>query len=178
MNRKFFLPVVAALLASATSAHAQGAAPAQPAPAPFKRNWAPPAYRIKAQVLVDAMMAEHPELLGLTLHGAPPGMTDYTMFAASYHDRIGKVSGPDDVMASAIGRIMIETSYKPGDNKAVVLVPLKDAAGRVVATAVFGFHDNNWDSKSAPYYAGAAMSLAEGLSRHIASHDDLFARAE
>jgi hypothetical protein len=177
MNVKFFLPAVALLFASTAPAGAQDAAP-PPAAAPFKRNWTAPAYRIKAQVLVDAVMAEHPELLGLTLHGVPPGMSDYTMFAASYHDRIGKVSGPDDVMAATIGRIMIETSYKPGDNKAVVLVPLADASGRVVATAVFGFHDKAWDIKSAPYYAGAAMALANGLSRRIASHDDLFAKAE
>ncbi len=56
-----------------------------PAPAaePAKaKNWTAPAYKNKAQVLSDRIMATHPELLSVTFHGIPPGMKDtYTMFA-------------------------------------------------------------------------------------------------
>lgn len=164
----------AILAASATTA---AEAQTAPAPAPFKRNWTAPAYKMKSQVLADAVMAQHPELIGVTFHGIPPGGNEFTMFAGSYHDRIGKVSGPDDVLATTLGRIMIETRTKPADKKAVVLIPLQDAAGNDVATAVFGFRDEVGSLKAAGFYIAAAIQLRDALRPRIASHDDLFAPA-
>ena len=41
------------------------------APAPVKKNWTPPSYKIYGQTLSDEIMAAHPELLSVTLHGVP-----------------------------------------------------------------------------------------------------------
>jgi hypothetical protein len=169
--------VLAALLSCGGAAAAAAQPEAAPATQPFRRNWSPPAYKVKGQVLVDAVMAQHPELLGLTIHAIPPGGKEFTMFAASYHDRIGKASGPDDAMVTTLGRIMVETRYKPTDKKAVVLLPLEDAAGEDVATVVFGFHDDIGSTKTAAYYVSAALQMRDALRPQIASHDDLFAKA-
>src|SRR5258708_26168764 len=54
------------------------------------KNWTPPTTKIYAQTLSDQIMAAHPELISVTFHGVPPGMSKvYTMFAGSYPDRIG-----------------------------------------------------------------------------------------
>lgn len=167
-----------AVLVAAAPVVADAAPASAVTAAPFKRNWSPPSYRIKAQVLVDTLLAEHPELIGVTFHGRPEGMTDFTMFAATYHDRIGKVSGPDDALTLTLGRIMVETRYKPTDDprKVVVLIPLEDKDGNDIATAVFGFRDEVGNVKAASYYVSAAIQLRDSLRPKIASHDDLFAK--
>jgi len=172
------IAIAAVAIGLATAADAQ-TSPAS-APAPFKRNWSPPAFKIKGQVLADAIMAQHAELIGVTFHAIPPGMSEFTMFAGSYHDRIGKVSGPDDAMAMTLGRIMIETRYKATDNprKVVVLVPLQDAAGDDVGTVVFGFRDDVGNVKAAGFYISAAIQMRDALRAQIASHDDLFHGAD
>src|ERR1035437_6988328 len=44
------------------------------------KNWTPPAQKIYAQTLSEQIMANHPELLSITFHGVPPGMSKvYTM---------------------------------------------------------------------------------------------------
>ncbi|MBV9889867.1 MAG: hypothetical protein JO090_03155, partial [Rhizobacter sp.] len=49
------------------------------------KNWTPPSQKIYGQKLSDETMAQHPELLSVTLHGTPPGQSNvYTMFAGSY----------------------------------------------------------------------------------------------
>lgn len=169
---------MAAAMLSAPLAAAQTVPAAAPSPAPFKKNWTAPAYKMRGQALVDAMMAKHPELLNMTFHGVPPGGTEYTMFAGSFPDRIGKVSGPDDIMVHQMSRIMIETRYKPTDNprKFVVLVPLRDIAGSDVATAVFAFRDAVMNEKSSAYYVSLAIQLRDEMAQQITSYGGLFAK--
>src|SRR5258707_8234094 len=63
-----------------------------------KKNWTAPGKKIYGQQLSDETMKKHPELLSITLHGVPPGMTVvYTLFAVSYLDRIGNTDDPDDI---------------------------------------------------------------------------------
>ena len=58
------------------------------------KNWTPPAHKMYAQVLSDQIMAEHPELISVTFHGVPPGLSKvYTMFAGSFPDRLGNAGG-------------------------------------------------------------------------------------
>ena len=70
--------------------------PAQEAPKGPVKNWTAPGHRIYAQVLSDEIMQKHPELISVTFHGVPPGMSKvYTMFAGSYPDRIGNPDDPE-----------------------------------------------------------------------------------
>ena len=92
-------------------AFAQTPSATPPAEAKAK-NWSPPTQKIYAQALVDAMMAKHPELLSLTFHGVPPGMTKtYTMFAGSYPERIGNPDDPDDIDVSVKGITIIDPRW-------------------------------------------------------------------
>src|SRR5882757_1628847 len=91
---------LAALLAFVATALTSQAAP---------KNWTPPAHKIYAQTLSEQIMANHPELLSITFHGVPPGMSKvYTMFAGSYVDRIGNADDPDDVMVIELGITIVD----------------------------------------------------------------------
>ena len=57
---------VAAVLGACVAAEAWAAEPAAAMTA-IKKNWTPPAHKMLSQVLVDDVMARHPELLSLTL---------------------------------------------------------------------------------------------------------------
>src|SRR5476651_1208430 len=77
-----------------------------------KKNWTPPAYKINAQVLSEQIMVAHPELLSITFHGVPPGMSKvYTMFAGSYVDRIGNPDDPDDIMIVELGITILDARW-------------------------------------------------------------------
>ena len=108
-----------------------------PASAADQKNWSPPNHKIYAQQLSDETMKAHPELLSVTLHGVPPGMSDaYTMFAGSYLDRIGNADDPDDIDVSKKGITIVDPRWhrtKDQAPKFVVLMPLRDRTGRMSA---------------------------------------------
>jgi hypothetical protein len=115
----------------------------QHAAAAETKNWSAPSYKIYAQQLADDTMNAHPELLSVTLHGVPPGMQDvYTMFAGSYHDRIGNPDDPDDIDVSKKGITIVDPRWhrtKDPAPKFVVLMPLRDRAGENVGLIVYAF---------------------------------------
>jgi ABC-type glycerol-3-phosphate transport system substrate-binding protein len=101
------LALMLALGASALCAQTPAAAPAKPV-----KNWTPPAYKIYAQTLSDQIMAAHPELISVTFHGVPPGLSKvYTMFAGSFPERIGNPDDPDDVMIIELGITIIDPRW-------------------------------------------------------------------
>src|SRR5438270_8267878 len=81
------------------------------------RNWTPPSSKIFAQVLSERVMAQNPELISVTFHGVPPGLSKvYTMFAGSYVDRIGNADDPDDVMIIESGITILDPRWhRPKD---------------------------------------------------------------
>src|SRR5437588_7227345 len=124
---------------ASTLAFAQGAN--SPAAAERPKNWTPPPYRIYAQTLSDQIMAQHPELLSVTFHGVPPGMSKvYTMFAGSYPDRIGNPDDPDDVDVITKGITILDPRWRRTHDtvkKFVVQEPLRDQAGENVGLIVY-----------------------------------------
>jgi hypothetical protein len=170
--RIVLLLVLSALLAQ--TAVAAGTA------APMQKNWTAPEYKIKAQALVDELMARNPSLLSVTFHGTPPGASKlYTMFAGTWPDRIGKVSSEDDVMVIENGFTIIDPRWnkKDPEPKFLVLVPLRDAQARSVGCIVFAFK-NSAGGKSDLNFLQEANMLRDGLQAHITDHDALFARAD
>lgn len=165
------------ILAAVPATHAEAA---PPPPAPMVKNWAAPAYKIKAQALIEAFMARHPEVQNTTFHGVPPGKTQYTMFAGTFPDRVGNASAPHDIVVLTDRLISLETRFAPTDNprKAVAMIPLRDNSGKDIATAVFAFSDVRNDEKASAYYISAAIELRDELMKDIRSYDDLFAPAK
>ena len=171
---KTTLPLIAvAALGVALGGPARTEAPA--------KNWTAPAYKIYAQALADATMAEHPELLSVTFHGEPPGRDKvYTMFAGSYPDRIGNPDDPDDIDVITKGITILDPRWRrPHDTvkKFVVQEPLRDAAGENVGLIVYAFKTDG-QTRNELDYARQAMAMRNHLAARIPSYAALFAPAK
>lgn len=146
------------------------------------KNWTPPTQKIYAQQLSDETMKAHPELLSVTLHGVPPGMTDaYTMFAGSYPDRIGNADDPDDIDVSKKGITIVDPRWhrtKDAAPKFVVLMPMRDAQGNNIGLVVYAFKVPVAGNQYERTLYTKALDLRDALARRIPSYDALFAPAK
>ena len=171
---RWLLPLVAAAMMAASAAPAGAEAPA--------KNWTAPAARIYAQVLSDRTMAAHPELLSVTFHGVPPGMSNaYTMFAGSYPERIGNPDDPDDIDVSTKGITIVDPRWhrtKDTVKKFVVLMPLRDAHGENIGLIVYAFKTEAQPGKGERAYFTQAMDLRDALQKDIPSYEALFQPAK
>lgn len=150
---------------------------AQAAAAPTK-NWTPPAHKIYAQQLSDEIMAEHPELLSVTFHGVPPGMSKvYTMIAGSYPERIGNPDDPDDVMIIELGITIVDPRWhrtKDTVKKCVMMMPLRDATGENCGLLVLAYKNDGANAKGERGFFVMASDLRDALQAKIPSYAALF----
>ena len=171
-----------ALLALCGASLAGGASPVRAAEPPHPKNWTPPAHKIYAQQLVDELIAKHPELISVTLHGIPPGQTEtYTMFAGSFPERIGNVDDPDDVDISKKGITILDPRWhRPQDavKKFVMMMPLRDASGENVGEIVLAYKNPPDSGKVEQDFFHAAIALRDSLMKQIRSHAALFEPAK
>jgi hypothetical protein len=149
------------------------------------KNWTPPAHKIYGQKLSDETMAQHPELLSITLHGTPPGMSDvYTMFAGSFPERIGNPDDPDDIDVIKKGITIVDPRWnrtKDNPKKFVVLMPMRDAAGQNIGLVVYAFKNppaNTNTSASEIDYLTKSTVLRDALQKKIPSYNALFEEAK
>jgi hypothetical protein len=84
-----------------------------------------------AQALIDATVAEHTDLVRLTIHAVPTGQTQSRIIACNLAEKIGKASDPEDLEAMETGKTVI---LKEGDNLDVT-APILDKRGKAVAAA-------------------------------------------
>ena len=152
-----------------------------------KKNWTAPAYKIQAQVLSDEIMKAHPELLSITFHGVPPGLSKvYTMFAGSYPDRIGNPDDPDDVMIIELGITILDPRWhrlKDPAKKFVMMMPLRDTSGEncgllVAAYKNDAFQPNGSNAKLEAEFFAKGTKLRDELAKKIPSYEGLFAQAK
>jgi hypothetical protein len=147
-----------------------------------QKNWTPPAHKIYAQTLSEQLMANHPELLSITFHGVPPGLSKvYTMFAGSYVDRIGNPDDPDDVMVTELGITIIDPRWHRTHDavrKFVMMMPLRDAAGESVGLLVAAYKHPANDGKGETDFFLAGTALRDGLQKQIPTYEALFAPAK
>ena len=152
-----------------------------------KKNWTPPAYKINAQVLSEQIMAAHPELLSITFHGVPPGMSKvYTMFAGSYVDRIGNPDDPDDIMIVELGITILDPRWhrlKDPAKKFVMMMPLRDASGEncgllVAAYKNPDFQPNGSNAQLETEYFAKGTKLRDDLQQKIPSYGWLYEQAK
>ena len=149
---------------------------------PAKKNWTAPAYKIQGQVLCDQIMAQHPELLSVTLHGVPPGLSKvYTMFAGSFPERIGNPDDPDDVMIIELGITITDPRWhrtKDTVKKFVMMVPLRDAAGENCGLLVLAYKNDAAHTKTEQEFYIAATALRDALQKQIPSYAGLYEKAK
>ena len=147
-----------------------------------KKNWTPPAAKMHVQTLTEQVMAAHPELLSITFHGVPPGLSKvYTMFGGSYLDRIGNPDDPDDVMIVETGITILDPRWhrtKDAVKKYVVMLPLRDAAGENCGLLVIAFRNPADSGKTDLDYFVAGTALRDGLQKQIPTYESLFAPAK
>ena len=156
-----------------TTAGAAGQAPAPPHP----KNWSAPSYTIHGQKLCDEIMAKHPELISVTLHGVPPGMDKvYTMFAGSFPDRIGNSDDPDDIDVTVKGITILDPRWHRNDPepKFTVMMPLRDAAGENVGLIVFAFKNPANSGKAEREYLVVSTTMRDALQKRIPAYQALF----
>jgi len=143
-----------------------------------KKNWTAPSYKIYAQKLSDEIMAKHPELISVTFHGVPPGMSKvYTMFAGSFPERIGNADDPDDIDVTTKGITILDPRWhrtNDPERKFVVLMPLRDGSNENVGLIVFAFKNPESGGKAEREYLADATTMRDGLQKQIPSYKALF----
>jgi hypothetical protein len=180
------MKVIAKIVAAAAIGGSLALAPTMAGCAdPPKKNWTAPAHKIYGQRLSDDTMAKHPELLSVTLHGVPPGLTDvYTMFAGSFPDRVGNPDDPDDIDVIKKGITIVDPRWRRTNDspkKFVVLMPMRDASGENIGLVVYAFKEpkvNPNTSKAESEYFVKAAALRDGLAKQIPSYKALFEPAK
>ena len=147
------------------------------------KNWVEPAYKIFAQALVDELMAGHPEVMSITMHGTPPGADEdvYTMFAGSFPDRIGNESSPGDIISIVKGVTQVESKWG-SDNwkkKVSIVLPLKDSTGTYLSAAmVVAFKTSPSDTRIDTDFMVPGIVLRDSLNSRIANFESLFRPAD
>ena len=152
-----------------------------------KKNWMPPADKMYVQTLTEQIMAAHPELISITFHGVPPGLSKvYTMFGGSYIDRIGNPDDPDDVMIIELGITILDPRWhrlKDPAKKFVMMMPLRDASGEncgllVAAYKNPAFQPDGSSAKLEAEFFAKGTQLRDELQQKIPTYEALFAPAK
>jgi hypothetical protein len=162
-----------------TSAFAEDAIPRAASTPNTPKNWAGPGKKIHAQLLVDELIAKHPEVMSITMHATPPGKSDiYTMIAGSFPDRIGNESSPGDVITAKKGVSQVESKWGTPDwkHKVSTVLPLKDSKGTYLPVAmVIAFKTSPEDKRKDTDFLQPGLAIRDGLQPRIADFDALFA---
>lgn len=141
-----------------------------------EKNWHPPAGKMAVQALSEQTMSAHPELISVTFHGVPPGLSKvYTMFGGSYVDRIGNADDPDDIMVIETGITILDPRWHRTHDpvaKYVVQLPLREASGDNVGLLVLAFHKGTYQTDRE--YLDAADAIRDHLAEQIPSLAGLF----
>ena len=145
------------------------------------KNWVGPKGKIHAQKIVDELAAQHPELVSMTIHAIPAGMSDYTMIAGTFPDRIGNTSSPGDAITAKKGVTQVESKWgTPDFNKKVsILVPLKDASGKYLpVTMVMAFKQSADSGLIDIDFMQPGVRIRDSIASQIPSVESLFAAAK
>ncbi len=94
--------------------------------------------RIFAQQLVEHLMAENADLLGVGLHAIPPNGTDYVI-VAQVRDIIGTKSSAADLEIIQRDETRIYPDMLGDLPRMKALAPLRDRSGRIIGLAALSF---------------------------------------
>lgn len=175
--------LTAAMLLSPMIVSAKDAIPRAASTPTTPKNWVGPGQKIHAQVLVDELMAKHPEVLSITIHAVPPGLPadTYSMIAGSFPDRIGNESSPGDIITAKKGATQIESKWgtENWQQKVSAVMPLKDTAGNYLPAAmVIAFKTAPNNGKIDTDFLAPGIAIRDGLKKRIPNLQSLFAPAK
>jgi hypothetical protein len=162
MRRRFRLLIAVGLVGLLTfPAHADEAKP---------KFGQAAANKISAQILVNDLMAQHPDLVTAGIHAIAPG-GEAPAIIASTLNVIGKKSDPEDVDVGARGFTQIVPNAKLG--KIGVMLPLHDREGRRIGALALAFKYRDGDDQVAAF--AEATAIRNQVAQRIARLADLFA---
>jgi hypothetical protein len=133
----------------------------------------PVAAHTRAQALVDATMAAHPDIEILAIHATPP-KGDYNLIAGSNIGRLGKKADNDDMRAVYTGKPNLEVNE--GGNRFETEMQLHDHAGQVIGALSVVYAYRQGDDKQALH--ARAEKIRDALEHKIPSSASLFAPAQ
>jgi hypothetical protein len=122
--------------------------------------------KIRAQQLVNEIMAANPGLVAAGMHCVPPG-GDKQAIIASTLNVIGKPSDPEDVLR---GSTVIAPSMKAP--KLGIMLPLHDSAGKEIGSLALQFKFQPGEDQ-VKYFA-AAIAIRDRVARQIPDLAGLF----
>ncbi|WP_440224418.1 hypothetical protein ACQQ2N_04155 [Dokdonella sp. MW10] len=176
--RSLFLGI--ALAMSLPAAFAAEAIPRAASTPNTPKNWVGPGEGVKiaGQVIVDELMAKHPEIMSITMHGTPPGTKEvYTMFAGSFPDRIGNESSVGDLRSILKGVSQVESKWGTPDygKKVSIALPLKDTSGEYIAAAmIIAFKKDAGDTRIDTDFLKPGLAIRDGIASRIPDAAALF----
>ena len=124
--------------------------------------------RTRAQKLVDAAMARHPEVKTLGVRGPSRKLGTYVVLGSTF-GRHGKAAGADDLEVLERDEPAIEVHEKVKRIK--IDLPLLDRAGHKVGTMTTGYAFESAEERQA--LLRKALALRDELRAQIASADEL-----
>jgi hypothetical protein len=122
---------------------------------------------LRAQAIVENMLADFPDLVTLALHVALPGR-DNAIIASNF-GRIGKPADADD--ADVVTRGTIHREVTNGGRRLAVELPLLDAQGRTIGALSASFVIPSNGGEDSAYRR--AITVRNGIARRIRSIDTL-----
>ncbi|MDB6128459.1 MAG: hypothetical protein JWM35_2355 [Verrucomicrobia bacterium] len=125
--------------------------------------------RIRAQQLVNKVMAENPGLVSVGMHCVPPGGNAQAIVASTLNV-IGKPSDPPDVDVGTHGETIISPNLKVP--KIGVMMPLHDRTGKEIGAFAIAFKFKPGEDQ-VKYFA-RATEIRDRVAQEIPSLADLF----
>ncbi len=123
----------------------------------------------RAQALIDALMARHPEMQTIGLHVTPPGLTESLNIACSKPGKVGKVSADLDTGVIATGKPSRRRTPKGAFDMGV---PISDALGNPLGMVVIVIRET---FTSDPDIAlKQAFLIRDELQRQLPALPDIF----
>ncbi len=122
--------------------------------------------RIRAQKIVDELMAANPRLVAAGLHCVPPGESKQVIVASTL-DVIGKPSDPEDILH---GATTIAPSAKAP--KLGIMLPLHDKTGKEIGSLALQFKYQAGEDQ-VKYFA-EATAIRDRVAQRIPALADLF----
>lgn len=126
--------------------------------------------KIYAQTLVNEIMEKNSDLLVVGMHVVAPGAKGETMIASNL-DRIGKKDDSDDIAVATEHKTILAPDMK-GFKKFEVLMPLKEASGKVIGAIGFVFKYGE-KANEVKLHVQAA-TLRDALAKKIPNLAELF----
>jgi len=114
-----------------------------------------------AQMLIEKMVAEHPEIGRLTIHAVPTGQTQNIIVACNIREKLGKIADPEDLEVIKTKEIVV---LKEGDNLDIT-APILDKNGSAIAATGITLRGLNNTNEQA--LAEKAKAIAAELSQAI-----------